>query len=59
VCAAKKKKKEEKSRRDKNKKKKAKKKTLSHILSPYIQKNPRLIISKTHSGANHTRKMSP
>jgi hypothetical protein len=55
----KKKKKRKKVGETKTKKKKAKKKTLSHILSPYIQKNPRLIISKTHSGANHTRKMSP
>jgi hypothetical protein len=58
VCAAKKKRKKIGETKTNNKKK-PKKKTISHILSLHIQKNPRLIIPKTQSGANHTRKMSP
>jgi hypothetical protein len=46
-------------RETKTNNKKNPKKTISHILSLHIQKNPRLIIPKTQSGANHTRKMSP
>jgi hypothetical protein len=46
-------------RETKTNNKKNPKKAISHILSLHIQKNPRLIIPKTQSGANHTRKMSP